>query len=346
MSGNSDFDIINGNNFAKFSNIIFSEELSTDAFENKYKNNSDIQIIKEVSNERASFIFYILKNFTVKENDVIFCNTNVVEILFQSLKSTKNLKNLKLVTHQSDRPVDKSLFNKKPSCISRWYSVNVNHDHENLISIPLGVNDYKFSNYMNEDIISKFFNKIPDTENKIDKLYMNFNTSTNRKEREKIFNDLYDKDWCIADEPNRTAEEYYNNIKQYKYVLAPWGNGIDTFRLWESLYLGSIPVTKYHRTYKSFSDFPIMFVDSYDGIDFNQIQLNKKLPKDKLNIHYWINLINQDKIESSEEELILGKNYGLDKYLIIFRLNLLFSSRLKKIKYFFNRVLKKLKISK
>tara|TARA_B000000475_G_scaffold267948_1_gene259727 strand:+ start:75 stop:1115 length:1041 start_codon:yes stop_codon:yes gene_type:complete len=346
MPENNKYDIINGNNFAKFSNIIFSEELITDEFEKKYKNNSDIQIIKEVSNDRASFIFYILKNFTVKENDVIFCNTNVVEILFKSLKSIKNLKNLKLVTHQSDRPVDKSLFNKKPSSISRWYSINVDHDDENLISIPLGVNDSKFSNYMNEDIISKFFSRIPSTQNKIDKLYMNFNPNTNRKEREKIYNDLYEKDWCVADEPNKTAEEYYNNIKDYKYVLAPWGNGIDTFRLWESLYLGSIPVTKYHRTYKSFSDFPIMFVESYDDINLDQIQHNQKLPTDKLNIHYWMNLINQKKIESSEEELILGKNYGLNKHLIFFNLNSLFSSRLKKIRYFFNRALKKVKISK
>ena len=104
MPGNSDFDIINGNNFAKFSNIIFSEELSADAFENKYKNNSDIQIIKEVSNERASFIFYILKNFTVKENDVIFCNTNVVEILFQSLKSILLILILGVISQKFEEP--------------------------------------------------------------------------------------------------------------------------------------------------------------------------------------------------------------------------------------------------
>ena len=61
MPENNKYDIIKGNNFAKFSNIIFSEELITDEFEKKYKNNSDIQIIKEVSNDRASFIFYILK---------------------------------------------------------------------------------------------------------------------------------------------------------------------------------------------------------------------------------------------------------------------------------------------
>ena len=59
-----------------------------------------------------------------------------------------------------------------------------------------------------------------------------------------------------------------------------------------------------------------------------------------------MNLINQNKIESSEEELILGKNYGLKKYLIFFNLNSLFSSKLKKIRYFFNRAVKRVKISK
>ena len=77
---------------------------------------------------------------------------------------------------------------------------------------------------MNDDIVSKYFNNIPSSENKINKLYMNFNTNTNRKERDQIFNNFLKKDWCVAEEPNVTAEEYYKNIKKYKYTcsLGKW----------------------------------------------------------------------------------------------------------------------------
>ena len=346
MNNKNEFHVINGDNFAKFSNIIFSEELSTNTFKEKYKDRKDIQTLYEVSNKRASFTFYVLKNFTLKENDIVFCNTDIVELLFKSLKSIKNLKNIKLVTHQSDRPITKSLFNKKPSCISQWYSVNVNYSHKNLIPIPLGVNDYKFSNYMNDDIVSKYFNNIPSSENKINKLYMNFNTNTNRKEREQIFNNFLKKDWCVAEEPNVTAEEYYKNIKKYKYILAPWGNGIDTFRLWESLYLGSIPITKYHRSYETFRDFPIVFVDNYENIDLEKIESTVQLPTHKLNIHYWIDLINNEKIDSNEEAAVLSENYGFNKYFFIYNSKLMFLSKLKKVKYFFYKILKKMSILK
>ena len=35
--------------------------------------------------------------------------------------------------------MDKRLFQKKPSCVSKWYSTNVVHKDNKLISLPLGL---------------------------------------------------------------------------------------------------------------------------------------------------------------------------------------------------------------
>jgi hypothetical protein len=45
-------------------------------------------------------------------------------------------------------------------------------------------------------------------------------------------------------------ENYIDNIYNHKFVICPEGNGIDTHRFWESLYLGVIPVIINNKTTK------------------------------------------------------------------------------------------------
>ena len=52
------------------------------------------------------------KEYRLKSNDIIFCNTNLVTELFKDLRKVKNLKNLTLITNQADDKIDKKLFLK------------------------------------------------------------------------------------------------------------------------------------------------------------------------------------------------------------------------------------------
>ena len=61
-------------------------------------------------------------------------------------------------------------------------------------------------------------------------------------------------------------DKYHDSLKNYRFVLCPWGNGIDTHRIWETLYSGNIPVTKQHHTFSTSQELPIIFVDSYEEI--------------------------------------------------------------------------------
>ena len=47
---------------------------------------------------------------------------------------------------------------------------------------------------------------------------------------------------------NRTVEvDHYLEAAQSKFVLCPSGLGFDTYRLWETLMLGSIPIVESNR---------------------------------------------------------------------------------------------------
>ena len=87
--------------------------------------------------------------------------------------------------------------------------------------------------------------------------------------------------------------------------MCPWGNGVDTHRIYESLYSGCIPIIKKHKTYENLVGLPILFVNSYDEINLdllNEFSSNLNLDEinlEKLNINWWINKIRQNKINST-----------------------------------------------
>ena len=82
---------------------------------------------------------------------------------------TKQLNYLKHKTYNSsvDASIEKS--NKKPNCVSKWYAINVNYNHDDLVPIPIG-ND---SNQKKTVTSINFSESI--SNEKVNKLYLNFN---------------------------------------------------------------------------------------------------------------------------------------------------------------------------
>ena len=88
--------------------------------------------------------------------------------------------------------------------------------------------------------------------------------------------------------------EYCNDILNHKYVLCPEGNGIDTHRLWETLYLGSIPVVLHNNVNDSFKDMPIMILNNWSEFEDNYKNFTPSYIYDKLSRNYWYNQLTKD----------------------------------------------------
>ena len=295
--------ILNSYNFARNSDIVFSEILTHDQF-NKL-NIEDYTIV----NKNSRFVFYKLNKFHLNENDVIFCNTDMIKSLFFLLKDVKNLKNIKLITNQTDTLIDKSLFNLKPNCIKDWYSVNVGFKSENLIPIPLGLsNNYSPKNIFVEDI--EFSGMRKDTKNL---LYLNFVANTNSKERAEIYNTFKEIEWAYTDSPKLNLDEYQKSLEQYRFVLSPHGNGIDTTE-YGKLCIVAISRLQNHTILLIITDLPILFVEEYDHIthemliNYYQSLEIENIDYEKLNIDFWIKKIKNTNIESKESKEIKPKN--------------------------------------
>lgn len=151
---------------------------------------------------------------------------------------------------------------------------------------------------------------IKDT-NSIDKdylLYMNFDHTTYCQERVPVFRYFGNKPWVSIGKYEPTEKgrlDYLHQARKSCFVLCPRGSGIDTHRLWESLYLGSIPVVRLNEDechiYDSVGDLPILIINDWRKTTpefltqkYQEI-ISQMWNLDKLRVSYWLDHIQGDK---------------------------------------------------
>ena len=186
-----------------------------------------------------------------------------------------------------------------------WFCVNKQTDRPNVFSLPLGI-----TNNTNESDLHAIYGDLDsmiqvmgETVAYKNLVYMNFNINTYPSERQRVWDLFQDLEYVTKGETVNTIEgrtQFLREIKAHTFVLCPRGNGIDTHRLWETLYMGSIPILRRDIAYAEFTDLPICFVDHWEEITPMFLEsekeriYNQTWNMDKLKIGYWIH-----KIESS-----------------------------------------------
>jgi hypothetical protein len=228
----------------------------------------------------------------LKDNDIIYTHTFYVKELFKVIEKVD--KKLILITHNSDQNIDDSFM--VPDNVVKWYAQNVNVRNPKIISIPIGLeNDrWKPELHKKEKMIQKYSEKM----RMKNLVYMNHNIDTNRSVRLPAYEAFKDKPWVttIMRANGDVFDEYLDNMYNHKYMICPAGNGMDTHRTWECLYMGTIPI-EIRNINNSFHEYmPILLVDSWEEI--TEKMLTDKWPdlfcirdREKLNFEYWKNMI-------------------------------------------------------
>ncbi len=326
-------EIINSKKFKNISDVIFSETTDYQDFLNKNISES-LYTIEDKSLNGSRFVTYINKSFNISDGDIVFCQTDYVHYLFELLNNS-DLNRIDLITHQSDMKITKKIYNQKPACINYWYSTNVTAENKKLIPIPIGINNDFYQAFpIEEDFISKKFKK---SYEKLDRYYLNFNVNTNFYHRLRILKKYsYQLNSSISSRVNK--EEYLEDLNQNKFIICPYGNGIDTHRVWEAIYANSYPVVQKSIAYKNFTDLPIIFVKNIatDDIDLNIV---RDINLEKANFSYWHNKILSNKyiVQNIQE---IPMSFNLDLFTAKEKKIRSRNSKNKRIKYFIFRVYK------
>jgi hypothetical protein len=226
----------------------------------------------------------------IKDGDIIYTDIGYVQELFKIPTD----KQIILITHNGDSSANII----PPGNIIRWFTVNVNITYPRIESIPIGMeNDLWFPEVHKKE---KIINQLSKPRTYRNLVYMSHSIATNPAIRKRIY-DIYEgESWITSargsNRPN-LFDEYLDNIYNHKFVISPQGNGLDTHRTWECLYVDTIPIEKRNPNNRFYIDLPICFVDEWEDLTEGYLELEfmrikaSKWNLEKLNFEYWKNKI-------------------------------------------------------
>ena len=247
-----DTDIICGENFIPYADIF----IGTNRSYNSNPNNKRI-VKKFVNFENAN------------ENDIN--NIKKIFVKTEDLKLLKNkfgrfLENKIIISHNSDNGITEDYLITKAKV---QFSQNCLIKAKNLVPIPIGIENTQWFDHSIFHRVRKM--DIPKTKN----IYFLFSVKTHKSRRNCL--DILSKklEWNTK----LPKEEYFKELKRHKYAICPRGNGLDTHRLWECLYLDVIPIML-KKDSTNISGLPIIYLDKWEdlGVLTNKF-VNQKLSK-------------------------------------------------------------------
>jgi hypothetical protein len=165
--------------------------------------------------------------------------------------------------------------------------------------LPLGITNPEFAVYGNQYQMKEVHDRSVERSRWV---YMNFNVATFPSEQTHVLQLFKERPYVTYEshEPSLSGRErYLLNLKSHKFTLCPRGNGIDTHRIWESLYMGCIPIVKRNMVHKDWLDLPILWIDDWSEITQESLEIAYATMRwgdyalEKLNVSYWINKINE-----------------------------------------------------
>ncbi len=246
---------------------------------------------------------------------VIYAHTTLVPELFANPPKRKFV----LVTESGDigllqdpngsiyvgnKYVITAKIDKIPENCIRWYAEHANVIHPKISCLPLGTSDTTIDKIKQINL-----NKNTNGVGKTNLCYANFRIGSNPNDRIPAMNICASRGFLTAmhcddigfSQHTEIAQDIYlENVAKSKFVVCPEGAGVDTYRFWESLYLGSIPVVKNNYWIYNFN-LPVVIVN--DWYELNEPFLNEKWNEifrricnneycfDQIKFSYWLNRI-------------------------------------------------------
>lgn len=212
-------------------------------------------------------------------DDSIYINGNdLPEVLPRLLSCAEKLKRKldRVVIGDSDQPPSMHVLNEISQISSKVFCVNIpfGETHYAVQSLPLGLESqrYRSAGQLRD------FKKIPRIDSRARNigLLVAWNDATYPTERSRAREILRNATTTLEIVDRVPARLIHKLMRRSLFVICPRGNGLDTHRFWESLYLGAIPVVlSKHRTV-AFEGWPSLVIEDWSElIEFDGDGLRK-----------------------------------------------------------------------
>lgn len=195
-----------------------------------------------------------------------------------------------IFTAFEDTPLDEYVWEKIPDNVLAIYAANAVLFGGKVHPFPHGIERKMHAGYNHHELLK---DAIQTTTEPHKLLFVAHRTDTG--DRKGIGAVFEGKPWATV--THLPYEKYLQGIQNHKFVLCPSGNGIESARNWETLYLHRVPVFKRHPYLEEmFKDFPALFIDEWEDVTEELLLANDRLYQEaqsmdmsKLDLKTWYN---------------------------------------------------------
>lgn len=208
--------------------------------------------------------FDILRVNEAVENNWWFCKADYLEYFFARHAPREPYV---LFTHNSDRSID-GRFRRHldTSQLVAWFAQNPVLEHPKLHALPIGIANPVWPHGDQDS-----FRRVRETRPEKTALFdVSFDTQTRPSERLRCLVQT-----GLVKSPRVAFPDFLRRLAAAYFCLSPRGNGVDSHRTWEALYLGTIPVVTRSVLTEQHRDIPMVALD--DWADFRSIEFTPEL---------------------------------------------------------------------
>ena len=197
--------------------------------------------------------------------------------------------------------------------LTAWYAQNLDHSHEKLHPIPLGVDYHTLANAANdstphswgaaqspgeqEATLCRFHVEAGPITNKTRLAFSNWHFTADRGNRKECMEQADHA--TIHFQPDYlTRTESWKLNSTYAFTLSPLGAGLDCHRTWETLLLGTIPIVTTSPIDPLYDNLPVVILKSWS--ELTEARLREEFERlsegrydfFRLDLAYWMARIN------------------------------------------------------
>jgi hypothetical protein len=195
------------------------------------------------------------------DNDWWFCKADYLEYFFRELAPRDEFV---LFSHNSDRAIGRRFARElRRRRLVAWFAQNAVLRHPKLRALPIGIANPRWPH--GDQAV---FNRVQsEARAKLRLFDASFALATNPGERGAAVEGT-----GITPTPSRPFPDYLAGLAESYFCISPSGNGVDSHRTWEALYLGAIPIVTRSVLTEHHVDIPMVVLDDWSAfrtIDFS-----------------------------------------------------------------------------
>jgi hypothetical protein len=209
---------------------------------------------------------------------IVFCYTHCIDMLADVIHFFQN--EFVLITHNSDENIGENKRTAISQIVNsdklvKWYTQNISIVQDKLRFLPIGIANQQWEHganfrYFYENLYTP--NEAAYQKRKQEKsIYFFFEISTNKKKRQDCYDSLINK---IPFLNKISPMDNFKRLCEYEYCICPEGNGIDTHRFWEALYLKCVPIVIRNPLIdiiKNTTNLPMVILNSWQDLKVNEL---------------------------------------------------------------------------